>query len=490
MPKQVSSLSALPSASSTVKLHLSADEAAGLLYSEALEAHPPVDWNATKSAAASRDAYAVAGDSATDKLLLTTRSKLVLSRMRESVPSLRVPQTPEIPAKTLFQVVALGLVLLGFISGALTDRLASDGATLSLLSSPCLLVLAWNILAALLALVALCRRGSTAGALTTSIARSLIKVTSTLRPTRYLPASLQKSETAAHVEWFTEWCAVRVPQLAWFIRSALHLAALAFGVGLVVSLLVRGLGTAYVATWESTWFASRPDLVANLVSALYGLVPDIFPGVLPLPDPTAIAAMEAPASTAGAPWLARLIWLITLVIILPRALLTVAAILRARYETNHLTVFFPEERLTAIREEAQNIPKRTWLIRGADDLPQPVVSDFGNPFDNIVTVDPWSAPDFPALAQCAISARDAITLSLDPAATPEVEVHGELIRALLSKSPSLKLSLDFSRLAQRQALERLRSRQALWEHFAADAGIPVKVSGMPSEAPKEVTHNA
>lgn len=481
MPQQVSSLSALrQDPSSTVPLHLSADEATGLLYSEALEAHSPTDWNATKSAAASRDAVAVAGDTATNELLLTTRSKLILSRMRESTPSLSVPQTPKIPAQTLFQGLTLGLVLLGFISGALTDRLASDGATVSILSSPCLVVLVWNVFTILLALVALCRRNSSAGTITTAIAQSLVKFTTALHHSRFLPASIQKEETAIQVDWFTKWCAVRVPQLAWLVRSALHLAALAFGIGLVVSLLVRGLGTAYVATWESTWLANRPDLVTSIVSALYGLVPDIFPGVEPLPGLDVIAAMEAPATAAGAPWLIRLIWLITLLIILPRALLTAAALLRARYEANHLTIFFPQERLTTIREEAQNVPKHMWLIRGADDLPQPALPN-EHSFDSVVTVDPWSAPDFPALTSCSIAARDVITLSLDPTATPEVEVHGELIRVLLARSASLTLALDFSRLAQRLPLERLRSRQALWEHFAADAGVPVLISGIPAK---------
>lgn len=46
---------------------------------------------------------------------------------------------------------------------------------------------------------------------------------------------------------------------------AFHLAAAAFAAGLLASIAVRGIGTAYVVGWESTWFADNPNRVAGIL---------------------------------------------------------------------------------------------------------------------------------------------------------------------------------------------------------------------------------
>lgn len=91
---------------------------------------------------------------------------------------------------------------------------------------------------------------------------------------------------------------------------------------------MRGIGTAYWAVWESTWFADKPDVVAAILQGLYGWLPDFLPGLSPLPDASALSALRVDGSapsaavlSAGAPWLARMIWSIVGLIIVPRAVL-------------------------------------------------------------------------------------------------------------------------------------------------------------------------
>ena len=133
-------------------LKVSLPEAEELLQAEALEAHPPKGWSAAESDAASRDALAVAGKSDIQAFLLT-RAKLVLSRMTKHDPSLKRPRLPQ--TGWLIKSISLGIIFLGFFSGAVTDQLTSAGAQLNLLSPPLLTVFAWNILAMLAAIAGL-----------------------------------------------------------------------------------------------------------------------------------------------------------------------------------------------------------------------------------------------------------------------------------------------------------------------------------------------
>ena len=71
-------------------------------------------------------------------------------------------------------------------------------------------------------------------------------------------------------------------------------------------------------------------------------------------------------------------------------------------------------------------------------------------------------------------------MELDPSATPEEDVHGLLIDAIRKRCANTVLHLDFSELQTRFAdvPERIQSRRALWEHFAAQHDIPLEVNGL------------
>ena len=197
-------------------LKVSLPEAEELLQAEALEAHPPKGWSAAESDAASRDALAVAGKSDIQAFLLT-RAKLVLSRMTKHDPSLKRPRLPQ--TGWLIKIISLGIVFLGFFSGAVTDQLTSAGAQLNLLSPPLLTVFAWNILAMLAAIAGLAisfRRSTNPAGLSAALARILGSAAYVMR--------FVAIGKAADKTYFNKLLPLLLPQAAWRFRAVLHLS--------------------------------------------------------------------------------------------------------------------------------------------------------------------------------------------------------------------------------------------------------------------------
>ena len=163
--------------------------------------------------------------------------------------------------------------------------------------------------------------------------------------------------------------------------------------------------------------------------------------------------LAAGGSAPGADWLARMIWSLFILIILPRAAFAAACLWRARKEARRLRVPLDDGELDRLLQDG--------------------------PFRKLI-VNPWEAPDFTTLSDAGISPGDRVLLVLDPTATPEEEVHGALIHALTMRTPNVNLSLDFSQLSTRfsETPERLQSRRALWEHFASENGVQLRITGL------------
>lgn len=160
---------------------------------------------------------------------------------------------------------------------------------------------------------------------------------------------------------------------------------------------MRGIGTAYWAVWESTWFADKPDVVAAILQGLYGWLPDFLPGLSPLPDASALSALRVDGSapsaavlSAGAPWLARMIWSIVGLIIVPRAVLAAISMFCAARAAQTLIVPIDSSRTEQLLQTAANHSVKTWLLNGSN---HPAANQ-GTP---LLSVNPWSAPDFQSL---------------------------------------------------------------------------------------------
>lgn len=244
-------------------IQLSESDARDVLFAEALEKKAAVEgrWSSPDRDAATRDAKRLAGEHAALKRFLPLRARLVAARLHED------------PAgafgTALFHRAALALtVLLGlaaFVSGMLTDRLATEGARINLLSPPLLLLVLWNIAVYLLILLKPLLPG---------------RISSHLLPLRECLSKALLRAAGASAASIEARSAIFMPQCRWLVARALHIAAILFAVGLLAGMAVRGIGTAYHVGWESTWLAGNPQAVHAVLSAIYGHLP--FCG--PIPD--------------------------------------------------------------------------------------------------------------------------------------------------------------------------------------------------------------
>ncbi|MCF0252997.1 MAG: DUF2868 domain-containing protein [Duodenibacillus sp.] len=263
-----------------------------------------------RSKAAGTAALHAVGDEAGPGQFIYARACRILA----DVPAYSDLAAGDMPAHEFFGWGCKILVVAAFLLGITTDRLATTGDVINLLSPPFWGLIAWNVAVYLMLAV------KAAGVARLPLGpRSLM----TLIARRCASAPFSKGVAARfHALQAKAFAPVMRLQAA----RALHYAAASFALGLVSSLLVRGLGTYYTVGWESTWLADAPDMVCAFIQAAYGLVPPVA-GLPELPGLETVAAMRmdklaAAAQTASAaPWLARMLVLVTSIIIVPRLLL-------------------------------------------------------------------------------------------------------------------------------------------------------------------------
>lgn len=461
-------------------IQLSESDARDVLFAEALEKKAAVEgrWSSPDRDAATRDAKRLAGEHAALKRFLPLRARLVAARLHED------------PAgafgTALFHRAALALtVLLGlaaFVSGMLTDRLATEGARINLLSPPLLLLVLWNIAVYLLILLKPLLPG---------------RISSHLLPLRECLSKALLRAAGASAAFIEARSAIFMPQCRWLVARALHIAAILFAVGLLAGMAVRGIGTAYHVGWESTWLAGNPQAVHAVLSAIYGHLP--FCG--PIPDAATVAALAFDAGNASsadaAPWLLRLMCLLSLAIILPRLLLVLKSAFGLAASRRRVRIGLESPYYRAILSTSEVPAARTVLIvdstESLESLPscwqtfkarlqseQPESGDV-----ELLAESAWNGTMSELLAGLKPAVLYRMLLVFDPAATPEAEVHGAMMEAAASwcasrQSPAPTVILDLSRIHARfgRASAAAGSRTALWQTFAAERGLQTLAADM------------
>ena len=260
--------------------------------------------------------------------------------------------------------------------------------------------------------------------------------------------------------------------------------AVAFAVGILTSILVRGIGTAWQIGWESTWFAESPEAVRAIIRFTYGLIPLDIIGLAPIPDTDAIAALRFDLDNAvgAAPWLCRLMALLFCVVILPRLLLAGWVTYRMQLAQKRITVKTDSPYYRGILTVKPLLPLWTgFIIDSADEAI--LSSDKWRTFEkafrstspdqsfNTIVCNAWEASPETVLKSIPEAEAYRLMLVLDPMNTPEDEVHGTLLSALSdwcskTRSPSLTVILDCSTLNRR--IGNNAARVALWETFISD----------------------
>lgn len=422
-----------------------------------------------ESDAATTAARHALGSKASAADILVKRAGILL----EPAPARSLAGLPSVELHTAGWTAAL--MLTAFVLGALLDQIAGSDKTINLLAPTTLLLLIWN-LAVYAVLLATPFLPGTGKGLPGPARRAFMRLTKFFK----LPDFKRNPATAAFLKLAAE---DQAPILKASAARAFHLGALAFATGLVVSTLVRGVGTHWSVGWESTWFSNDPPAVHSILQALYGWLP--FTGTFPGVETIASLEFTSPAfnSVDPAPWIGRLIELIACVIIIPRALLALWNTMEIRVRRRRMPLDISTPYFRAILKERS--PEGTTLVLTPSrkhDAWKVLTEAVRTGFDagvRVEDVDVWSV-DFDELGnRLAGDGSKRIIACLSAGQTPEPEVHGAFLE-VLARAPAPEgaaplLLLDVSTLDK----NRRTTREALWKRLADEHSIDAAFVELP-----------
>ena len=371
-------------------------------------------------------------------------------------------------------------VVLAFLAGLATDALSAD-RQVNLLAAPMLGLIAWNLAVYLTLLARSIAAASGRGAAAPGpIGRAMLRagrLAGSLSPPA--PADLARAS------------------------AALHAASAALAAGMLAGLYLRGLAFEYRAGWESTFLdASGVRLLLGLVlgpaSALSGIA---------LPDAQALASLRfgAGQGESAARWIHLYAITVALLVILPRALLSIRAARLAR----RIAVAAPQARAAGApgggpgRSPADDTPLPR-LEAGADGsirvqvLPYsftpPEASRRGleallalelGP-EAVLAVAPSTSPDQAETGGLAglPDPRARLVLALFPmTATPEPQTHAAFAADLKRRLPpgaELRVLVDETAFLERfgSAAQRAAERRAAWRAVFEDIGVAPRFAAL------------
>lgn len=296
---------------------------------------------------ASRSANELAQWEAADKrvvlgpeLFLKKRAEQILKKILERHPGL----ARSITGKNRFLAIGWGLPLLAFLSGALLDRV-SDTHRVDLLSGPLLLIIVWNFLVYILLLAQLIFPGLGRNNFAGLKRMAVFALSASARLPRATPAPL----AAAIGKFSAEWLALSAPLLRARAARIMHVSALGFSLGVIVSLYVRGILSQYVAGWESTFL--NPVQVHAILSLVFMPVQQLFSlSGFSLAQVQALQLPQGLSSSDGALWVHLYAGTLLIVVLIPRLMLAMLAYwqetrLRNTFPLNLAQAYF--QKLTA-----------------------------------------------------------------------------------------------------------------------------------------------
>ncbi len=411
-------------------------------------------------------------------------------------------------------VAALALVL-----GFLTHQLGA-GKVVNLLSIPLLGLVVWNLLVYVVWVaveISWARSGQpqdgrVPGGLGGWLNRLLLR-SAGVRMSRVAPKGAESPQGAAAVvavarrAFWEKWLRVVRARAAVWVELAFHTGAVALATGLVAGMYARGLSAEYKAAWESTFL--RAPAVSTVLRTALGPAALVLGREIPKGEamqPLNIHDQEKlpPAERESAAGWIHLYALTALIFIgMPRLGLIALMLRRGQRIESHAPA---EPALAAVHTAlvrqagGQGVPvsilpfatdpdperladlraalRRLWPDTGAVAI-QPTLA-YGEEDDGLAALGwPASSPQGPARP----SPRLVLLMSLS--ATPEREVHGELVRQLAARATQaaraarddngvFAVALD-SRVFRRQfdglpeADRRLRERRAAWERVIEGA---------------------
>lgn len=438
-----------------------------VLLLRAYETTPDSGWSDDDRAWASRAAAEIEGADAPLDRFVARRAALAVERLasrdRKVERALR--------ALAWRPWVGAAIAAAAFAAGVAIDAIG-PAQRVNLLAPPLAALLAWNV--ALYLLIA--ARGVLG--LFSARARGLGPLARAFARLLHRRAPLAGAPPLA--AFLADWARASAPLAAARVGRVLHVAAIAFALGLLAGLYVRGLAFEYRAGWESTFLDA--GAVRALLSTL--LAPAAALTGIALPDAAGFEALRfsAAGGVNAAPWLHLIATTVALFVLAPRLVLA----LGDRWYEAHLTRRFP---LRLDNPYFRN------LARALRDEPARVrIAPYG------VQLSPQATLNLNALFVQALGARTALAIAAATAfgaeddvdaaalaadatlvaplfaatATPEPENHGAFVDRLAAASDAQIVALvdesDFRRRFGTGA--RLDERRTLWRNALAERRVP------------------
>jgi hypothetical protein len=418
-------------------------------------------------------------------------------------------------------------VVLAFAVGAAADSIGS-AQRINLLAPPLWTVVVWNLAVYVLllwgAVAGLLRRRSPPSTPPGRLRRAVQRLIERSAPiTRQLPpqADARGADAASNAStapvlaaYAHSWGQHSAPLLAARAAAVLHAAAAALALGLIAGMYVRGLVLDYRVGWQST-FLSSAQVHAGLTTLLgpvASLVSDVFPA-LQLPDLAAVDALRllpnavpngvpnplpttvpigAVADGRAATWIHLYALTLALVVMLPRSLLALWALLRAAYGAHHFALPMSNAYFARLVRQQLGSTARLQVLPYAN-APTPAATlglrrVLASVFGDTVRLDVLPTTTYGSSAAAATAPVDCgVSVALfDMGATPEAQSQGRFVSELLalasrsatpgtsanSPPPALLIVVDESAFRRRFAgsPERITQRCAAWQQLAASMG--------------------
>jgi Protein of unknown function (DUF2868) len=434
----------------------------------------PTIWSQDDREWASRAAAEVEGAGASHDAFLARRAALAVERLGTRERS--IPRA--LRALEWRPWIGWAIVAAAFGLGVAADAIG-PGKRINVLAFPHLGLLAWNL--AVYALIA-ARSGK---ALARGAAGQLGPISRLVATAGHAIAgeeriAMRDSAVASRLAAFAQdWARASAGLVSTRIARVLHVAAAAFAVGAVAALYMRGLVFEYRAGWESTFLG--PEQVHALLSVVLG--PASALTGIGLPDAGRLAELRLSAGEGenAAPWIHLYAATVAIVVLMPRALLALAAwIAERRFATRFpmgIDDSYFQRLLRGFRGEAAHVRVipygHTPSPRATLALNQLVGRVFGRPSVlDVVDSIPFGGEDaLPAGSTDAIPHALVVVL-FGMSATPEPEHHGAFVEAIagrLSRTTSLVVVVDESGFVQRFADDprRREDRRSAWRRMLA-----------------------
>jgi len=272
--------------------------------------------------AASRDAKAIG-------VVLAQRADILIAKVRPQHPALMLALEKLLFSRAMFLVPLLALVL-----GVGADRIANPHRV-DLLSAPILVILTWNLVVYVVLLASLFRRSAPSSGGFLLMYRQRIHSWGGLFGRRTETGAATRASAAFLRLWQPATAALNARRLT----TLMHVAAGAWALGVVLSLLGRGLFVAYGVGWESTWLdAEKLHIALNVLFAPLVSLLSLEPFTLNDIARLQIGAGSGSDVLDGRRWALMYAGLLTLVVVIPRLALAAWAAMRSRWLSRQIRI--------------------------------------------------------------------------------------------------------------------------------------------------------